>query len=55
MSRCCGGTSITALQEGSHVEITGLGTSQDPYVISADVALDDSDNAVFDVTITGAA
>lgn len=55
MARCCSqtGTCACKMQDGRQVEITGSGTSQDPFVISSTASLAVEDNAVFDLGLTG--
>lgn len=54
MSKCCGGASCACLIEaGAHAEVTGSGSSQDPFVIVGDVDLEVTDNSVFNLTLTG--
>lgn len=56
MARCCGGGALCGclLIEGAHVQVTGSGAAQDPFVITGDVGLAVSDNATFDLNLTGA-
>lgn len=53
MAGCCGGGVATKITEGTHIDVSGSGTSQDPYVITADVGLAVTDNTTFDLTLTG--
>src|SRR5262245_53923635 len=54
MPRCCGGASCACVvQEGLHIQITGTGSSADPFVIAGDVDLEVVDNPVFDLSLTG--
>jgi len=54
MAKCCGGASCACvLNEGDHVSIAGSGTSQDPFIVTADVGLAVVDNTVFDLSLTG--
>lgn len=54
IARCCGGGSCSCnIQGGLNVVVTGVGSLQDPFVVSADLAMVASDNTVFDVTVTG--
>jgi hypothetical protein len=54
MPRCCGGASCSCvIQPGNSVDITGTGSSSDPFVISADVGVAVRDNLVFDLVLTG--
>lgn len=54
MPRCCGGATCSCvIDNGSHIQIVGTGSPGDPFVITADVALEAKDNAVFDVVVTG--
>jgi hypothetical protein len=41
------------LEAGQNVKITGMGSSQDPFVVEADVALEVSDNETFDIGLGG--
>lgn len=55
MPNCCGGASCACvLTEGDHIAITGSGTSQDPFIVTADVDLAVTDNTVFNLTLAGA-
>src|SRR5262245_28578094 len=54
MPRCCGGASCSCvLEEAAHINIAGTGSPADPFVIEGDVALQVTDNATFDLTLTG--
>lgn len=55
MARCCGGGALCGclIVEGSHVQVSGSGAAQDPFVITADVGLVVADNTTFDLTLTG--
>lgn len=55
MARCCGSTGTCAckVEAGQNVTITGRGSSQDPFVVTADVALEVSDNETFDIGLGG--
>jgi hypothetical protein len=53
MPRCCGGGCSCKIQAGTRVSITGVGSSNDPFVIAADSALAVVDNSVFDLTLVG--
>lgn len=54
MPRCCGGASCSCvIDNGSHIQIVGTGSPGDPFVITADVALEAKDNTVFDAVVTG--
>jgi hypothetical protein len=54
MARCCGGASCAcSIQEGTQVTITGVGSSQDPFVVSLDADLAVVDNSVFNLTLAG--
>jgi len=54
MARCCGGATCGCLIQGAnHVLITGIGTSQDPFVVSGDVDLEVADNSVFNLSLGG--
>jgi len=56
MARCCGSTGTCACKivEGNHVSVTGSGTSQDPFVVAGDLALNPVAGDTFTVGITGA-
>jgi len=55
MPRCCGsaGSCACKIEGGRNITVTGVGSSQDPVVIAADVALGIEDNKTFDITLTG--
>jgi hypothetical protein len=54
MPRCCGAASCSCvIQEGVHMQIVGVGSPADPFVVSADVDLEVADNSVFNLTLTG--
>lgn len=54
MPKCCGGgTCACVLAEGAGVTITGSGSSQDPFLITADAAFNVTDNTVFNLTLVG--
>ncbi len=54
MPRCCGGATCSCvIDNGSHIQISGTGSPADPFLITADVALEAKDNSVFDMTVTG--
>lgn len=53
MARCCGGGCSCKVQAGTRISVTGIGSSGDPFVISADNALEVTDNSVFDLTLSG--
>lgn len=53
MPRCCPGVLPPKIEEGRHVELTGTGTPQDPYVISATTMLDTIPNDTFNIIIAG--
>lgn len=53
MAGCCGGGVATKINQGTKITVSGSGTSQDPYVISADVGLAVTDNSTFDLSLTG--
>ena len=56
MPTCCQGATCAckvAAVDGGHMVVTGSGQANDPFLLSADVALVESDNVTFDVTITG--
>ena len=54
MPRCCGGASCSCvIDNGAHIQIIGVGSPADPFVISGDIALAVTDNSVFDLTLTG--
>lgn len=50
---CCGGNLPPKIDEGRQIHVEGLGTPQDPLVISATTALSAQDNAVFNVILDG--
>ena len=55
MPRCCGsaGTCACKIEAGRNITVTGTGSTQDPTIIAADVALGIEDNKTFDITMTG--
>lgn len=54
MPRCCGGASCScAIEGGSHIEVAGVGSATDPFVIVGDVDLEVVDNASFNLTLAG--
>lgn len=55
MARCCGGTGSCAckIEPGGRIAISGLGSLQDPFVISGDVGFKTTDNDTFDLGLTG--
>jgi hypothetical protein len=54
MARCCGGgTCSCRIEAGPRIAIVGVGSLQDPFVISADVGFAVADNTTFDVALTG--
>src|SRR5262245_15014225 len=54
MPRCCGGsTCACVIQEGGHINVDGTGQTQDPFVISTDIALKVTDTKVIDMTLNG--
>lgn len=54
MPRCCqGATCACAIEAGLNISIVGVGSANDPYVVSADAAIAVQDNSVFNLTITG--
>lgn len=54
MARCCGGTPRTNIEAGTNIEVVGIGSLDDPFVISTDLSMVAVDSDVFDVTIGGA-
>jgi len=56
MPNCCQGAScacrITTTETG-HMLVTGSGSANDPFILSADVALAVQDNVQFDMTLSG--
>jgi hypothetical protein len=55
MARCCGSTGTCAckIEGGRNITIKGMGSSQDPFVVEANVALEVEDSPTFDVGLTG--
>jgi hypothetical protein len=54
MARCCGSASCGCkIEAGPRIEIEGVGTANDPFVITADLGIEVADNAVFDLTRSG--
>lgn len=55
MARCCGGATTCGclILNGSHISIIGSGTSQDPFVVGADIELQVTDNTTFDMGLSG--
>lgn len=53
MARCCGGGCSCKIVEGVNVNVTGIGSAQDPFVIAADVDLTVQENDVFSVGLGG--
>lgn len=53
MARCCGGGTATKIVEGAGINVSGIGTSQDPFVIDADFGLSVTDTTTFDLTLSG--
>lgn len=54
MPRCCGGASCSCvIQSGAHMQIAGTGSTDDPFVLIADVDLEVTDNTTFDLTLGG--
>lgn len=55
MPRCCGsaGTCACKVESGRNITVTGIGSSQDPFVIAADVAFAVEDSATFNLILTG--
>jgi hypothetical protein len=55
MARCCGstGTCSCKIEAGQNILLRGTGTSQDPFVVEADVALEVEDNDQFDIGLGG--
>ena len=56
MARCCGSTGSCACRVtgGRGITIRGTGSSQDPFVVESDRALDTQDNDQFNLILTGA-
>jgi hypothetical protein len=51
---CCGGASCAcAIDEGTHISVTGVGSSQDPFVIAADFDFAVTDNDTFNLSLSG--
>lgn len=54
-SGCCGrGGCSCAVQGGDKIQVTGIGVSADPFIISADFDFQVVDNSTFNLTLTGA-
>lgn len=54
MPRCCGGATCScAIEAGQHIQIAGVGSATDPFVIIGDVDLEVSDNTTFNLTLGG--
>lgn len=55
MARCCGGSGTCAcrVEGGRHVSVTGIGTSQDPFVIAASTEFGVEDTDQFNLILTG--
>lgn len=54
MPRCCGGATCGCLiQAADKISLVGSGSAQDPFVISADVDLEVSDNTTFNLSLGG--
>jgi len=54
MPSCCGGTSCACkIEAGGSIVITGTGSPNDPFVVTADLNLAVIDNETFDLTLTG--
>jgi hypothetical protein len=55
MPNCCGGASCACkIDPGEGIAVSGSGSPQDPFVISADRVIQTADNVTFDVSVTGA-
>lgn len=50
---CCGSGLPPKIEEGRHVHVEGLGTPQDPLIISATTELSVQDNATFNLILDG--
>lgn len=51
---CCGSAAHgTVIVDGAHIQVTGIGSSQDPYVISADFDFGVVDNDTFNLSLAG--
>lgn len=54
MPRCCQGASCACrIEAGANIVVTGSGSSQDPFVIAANVGIGAQDNTTFNVTVHG--
>lgn len=55
MARCCGGSGTCScrVEAGQGVEVTGVGSALDPFIINALATLDVSDNTTFNLTLSG--
>lgn len=54
MPRCCQGASCScAVQQGPHITVTGTGAGQDPFIITADVAVSSLSSTDFDLSQVG--
>lgn len=55
MARCCGssGTCACKISGGRHINVSGTGTSQDPFVVSSNATLAVSDSTTFDLGLSG--
>lgn len=55
MPRCCqGATCACRIQAGTGITITGSGTSQDPFIVTAGSPLSVTDNTTFNLTLDAA-
>lgn len=54
MARCCSSGCSCKVEGGLNIAVTGIGSSGDPFVVSADLAMIAVDTDVFNMTISGA-
>jgi hypothetical protein len=53
VTKCCGPTCACKINAGSGVTISGSGTANEPFVITANMQLAVQDNSTFNLTLTG--
>ena len=54
MPSCCGGSSCSCkIEAGASMVVTGTGSANDPFLLTADLGLGVVDNDVFDLTLGG--